>query len=159
MKAHFFTPSDLAYKIDFSATFRISCDSNRIQKGAAMRVPPFFVKSVLASTLNSCMSAATNIAPDAAPFHLAELLRQEKLFRPYRDIVNYFLTKFDSDRRNAKTVSAVLRCTQPASMFSMLYADDLYANSCKVADIYDETTVNHIFIERVDSSIFHSLRK
>lgn len=37
--------------------------------------------------------------------------------------------------------------------------DDLYAKSCIVADVYDESTLNNIFIEGVDLSIRHSPRE
>lgn len=38
------------------------------------------------------------------------------------------------------------------------YADDLIATSWKVADLYDISTLNDVFIEIVDASIWHSLR-
>lgn len=44
-------------------------------------------------------------------------------------------------------------------MTPMHYADALYAKSCKVADIYDELTLNDIFIKSFDSSLCHSLQE
>lgn len=53
----------------------------------------------------------------------------------------------------------ILRYTQSASMTLTKYADDFYSKSCKVADVYDESTLKDIFIEDVDSSICQSLRE
>lgn len=55
--------------------------------------------------------------------------------------------------------STILRYTQPASMTPMQFADDLYAKSCKVANTYEEATLNDVFIEGVGSFICHSLRE
>lgn len=41
----------------------------------------------------------------------------------------------------------------------MQYADCLYAKSCRVADRYDESTVNDIFMEEVEYSICYSLQE
>lgn len=37
-------------------------------------------------------------------------------------------------------------------------ADDLVAKSGKVADIYDEGTLNEVIMEEIDTSIYHSLQ-
>lgn len=44
-------------------------------------------------------------------------------------------------------------------MTPMKYASDLYASLCKVASVYDKSTLNEIFVEGDDSSIYCSLRK
>lgn len=44
-------------------------------------------------------------------------------------------------------------------MTCMQYADDLKANSGEMAEVYYEVTSNDIFIEEVDFSLCHSLRK
>lgn len=44
-------------------------------------------------------------------------------------------------------------------MTPMQYADYLNEYSCKVTDVYDKATLNDIFIEGVDPSIFQSLWK
>lgn len=36
----------------------------------------------------------------------------------------------------------------------MQYGDDLYAKSCKAADVYNESRIKQIFINGVNSSIF-----
>lgn len=41
-------------------------------------------------------------------------------------------------------------------MTYMQYAGDFYAKSCQVAEVYDEFTLNNIFIKDFDSSIFRS---
>lgn len=38
------------------------------------------------------------------------------------------------------------------------YGGDVIAMSCKVADVYNEGTLNDVFIEGVDPCIRHSLR-
>lgn len=54
---------------------------------------------------------------------------------------------------------AILHYTQGVSMTWTQYDDDLYTQTCKVADFYDESTLNETRIERVGSFICHSLRK
>lgn len=46
----------------------------------------------------------------------------------------------------------------PSGMTPQQYANDLIAKLCKVADVYDESTLNDVFIEGVDASIQQSLR-
>lgn len=38
------------------------------------------------------------------------------------------------------------------------FADDMITKSYEVADVYDESALNNVFIERVNASICHSLR-
>lgn len=44
-------------------------------------------------------------------------------------------------------------------MTTMHYADDRYAKSCKDAEVYEESTLDGIFIQDVDPFICHSLQK
>lgn len=48
------------------------------------------------------------------------------------------------------------RCTLPANMTLIQYADNLYANWCKVADVYDNPKLKDNFVDGVDSSICHA---
>lgn len=43
-------------------------------------------------------------------------------------------------------ISEILGYIQPANLTPMLYAENLYAKSCKVVELYDEATLNKIFI-------------
>lgn len=61
--------------------------------------------------------------------------------------------KFANDKTAAKTDSKILRYAQPACVTSMQYIGDLYSKSCKVADIYEEATLNDIFFLKFISSI------
>lgn len=45
---------------------------------------------------------------------------------------------------------------QPSGRPPQQYADYRIAKSCKIADIYDESTLNETSIEEVDASIQHS---
>lgn len=47
---------------------------------------------------------------------------------------------------------------QSLSMTLQQYANDIIAKSFKVADVYDKTKLNPVFIDDIDSSIWHSLR-
>lgn len=150
--AHFFDSSYLFSIIGFLVTFKLAFDTNRIQEGVTMWVPLFFfVKNALASSLNICVSAATNIEQAAASFHLIQPLKQKKLFGTYPKVVNYLVMKSASDQARAKMDFANLRYTQQNSMSPMQYAEDLCAKSCKLADVYDESTRNDIFIKSVDA--------
>lgn len=54
--------------------------------------------------------------------------------------------------------SSILWCTEPVHMTPTQYADNLYAKSFKLTDVYYDAKLNNISIERVDNSICHSLR-
>lgn len=109
--------------------------------------------------MNSRTPAATNIAPNVVSVHFAEPLRQKKLLLYYPEVVNYLVKKFANDRAFVKITSAILHYAQPTSMTAMRYVDDLYAKFCKVADVYDDSTLNVILIKGIDFSISRSLRK
>lgn len=69
------------------------------------------------------------------------------------------LRKIATDQEIAKINSAVLRYTKPTNMTTRQYPEDLHAKPCKVADVYDESTLNDIFIKGVDFTICHRVRK
>lgn len=69
------------------------------------------------------------------------------------------LQKFADDQATDKMNSAILCHTQPDYMTLMKYAEGLYGKSKKVADIQNEWISNDVFINGVDTSICHSLRK
>lgn len=119
MKAHFFHTSDPISIIDFLATFKLACDTNRVHEGVPMRVLPFLVINALASTLNSCMLATISISPAVVFVHFAKPLKQERFLWSYREVFNYFLKRFANDQAIAEKNSAILRYTQPASVTFM----------------------------------------
>lgn len=47
---------------------------------------------------------------------------------------------------------------QPALMTSQQFAEDLIANSCKIATVYDKSTLNDVFVDGVNAFVHHSLR-
>lgn len=134
-------------------------DTNRTFEGAGLWVLQNFVKNGLATTLNSRKSPTTHIASVVALVTTIKPTTQKKFLCSYPEVVNYVLKKFANDKAIAEIDCTILRFSQPTSMTPMQYADDLYAKSSKVADAYEELTLNNIFIEEVDSSICHSLRE
>lgn len=83
----------------------------------------------------------------------------KKLLCSYPEVVKYLLKKFPKHQAVAKMYSAIMRCTQPFSMTPMQHPDGLYAKSCEVANVQDESNLNDNFIEIIDSSIGYSLNK
>lgn len=75
MKVHSFDPSDSLLIIAFIAAFKLACNMDSIPERIAMWIPLFFVQNALASTLNSRMSAATNVPPALASVRTAGQLR------------------------------------------------------------------------------------
>lgn len=159
MKVPFFDPSNSVSIIESIATYKLACHTNRIHEGTAVWIFPCFVKVALTSTINSRMSSASDIVPAVASSQSVEPLRQKKLIRTYTGVVSYLLTRLANDQAIAEISSAILRYTQPASMASMQYADDLYSQLCKVADVYDEYTLDDIFNESVHTFLCHILKK
>lgn len=105
------------------------------------------------------MSALSKVAPAAAFDHSVEPFRQNKPFWSYPEGINYLSKKFLNDETVRKMNTTILRYTQPTSMTPMQDADVLYANSCKVPDAYDESTLNVIFFEGVHTYTCLSLRE
>lgn len=59
----------------------------------------------------------------------------------------------------AEMDSVVLRYIHPAHMTPMQCAYDLHTKSRKVADVISRSSLNKIFTESVDPSIFYSFRE
>lgn len=91
--------------------------------------------------------------------NITEPLIQKNLLRIYLEVINYLLKKFANNEVKAEMDSKILRYSEQAYMTFMRYADDLHGKSCKVANVFDESTLNYIFIESVNPSVFQSLRK
>lgn len=51
-----------------------------------------------------------------------------------------------------------MRYSQPSNMTPQKYIDDWIAKPCKVADVYDEGTLNNVFIGGDDESRKYTLR-
>lgn len=128
-----------------------------MHEGAAMWVPPFFVKSDLATTLNIHLFAPAIITPAVALKNTIETIIKRKLQRSYLEDVKYYFMKFTKDDTIAEMNSKFLRYTQLAHMTSIQYAGALFAKSRNVADVYDVSALNDIFIEGVVPSICYSL--
>lgn len=106
---------------------------------------PREIHETLTNALNGLMCAEDGTAPIIASVH-NNRTRSRKLFRPYPEVVNYYLKKNATDQAIAKREAAVLRYMQPSIMTLQQYADDLVAKSCRVADVYHEGTLNNIHI-------------
>lgn len=73
-------------------------------------------------------------------------------------MVKYLSKKNAADQAIAEYDTTFLRYLQQANITPQQYDDDLIANSCKVANVYNEGTLNDLFIKEVDQSISHSLQ-
>lgn len=80
-----------------------------------------------------------------------------KILRLFPEVVNHFLREHTTDQAIAKYDVSVLRLMQPANIILQKCPYDLTANFYKVVDVYDEGTLNDVFIDRDDQSIRHSL--
>lgn len=52
IKVHFFDTKVVISTIGFAVTFKLTCDINQIQEGAAMRKRPHYVNDTLTNALN-----------------------------------------------------------------------------------------------------------
>lgn len=73
-------------------------------------------------------------------------------------MVNYLSKNYATNQATAEDDAVVLRYVQPSNMTRQQYANDLVARSCKAADVFNESTLNVVFIKAYDTSIRHSLR-
>lgn len=88
MKTRFF---DLKHSIfiiiGYLATFKLTCDSNRIQERAAMWVLPHYVNETPANALNSSMCATDKSSPINATVRNADN-RSRKLLQSNPELVS-----------------------------------------------------------------------
>lgn len=156
-QAYFLNRSDPITIMGFLAIIKLAEDNKNNHGVAAMCVLPFFGNNVLVRTLNSRLSTAPyfTLVLDAA--NTTEPLIQKKLLRSYTEAANYLLKKFETEIAIAKINSKILPYIQLAHMTPVQYANNYSAKSCKVADIYDESTLNNIFIQDVDPSTCYRL--
>lgn len=134
-------------------------DSNKIHKGAPVQVMPFFVKRAFALTFNSRMSTTAHIDLVVCLISSTEPQIQNNLLRSYLVVVNYLFKMFANDQEIAEMDFKNLRYIQPADMASIQYDNYLNAKSCEIKNVYDESTLNVIFIEGINSSICHSIQE
>lgn len=67
MKEQLFDPSNSISIIEFLTTFNLVCDTSHNHERAAMWLLSFFFRKILATTLNSSISAAAHINMIVAP--------------------------------------------------------------------------------------------
>lgn len=124
-----------------------------------MSVLPHLNKSTQATTLNSRMSATALITPDFAPLNTTEALIQKRLLQSNPKVVSNLLNKFANDRARFEIDFAIMRCSQLAHKTPMRYGGDPYSKACKIADVYDKSTLYKFFIEAFAPCICHSFLK
>lgn len=106
--------------------------------------------------VNSSIFASTHIEPVIASENTLEPRKQKKRHRSYPE-VDHLFREIVEDQAISKTNFAVLRYTQPVNMTLKQYADDLYAKSCIVADVYNNATLRDTSIKGMSYSIYRSL--
>lgn len=92
------------------------------------------------------MFVAAYITHVFASVNITEMLIWKNLLRYYSDIVNFLLNRFSNDQAIGKLDSKFFCYIQLAHMTPMQYTDELYAQSYKVADVYDKSAHNSILI-------------
>lgn len=73
-------------------------------------------------------------------------------------MVNYLLKMLGTDQAIAEYHVLISRYKQPSGMIPQQYAHDIFASSCKAADVYDESTTDNVYIKGADSSTQYSFR-
>lgn len=81
-----------------------------------------------------------------------------ELLQLFQEVVNSFVNELAPGQSIVKLDDAILRYMQPAKTKQQQFADDLSAESCKVADVFDERTLKDVYIKGVESSIRNGLR-
>lgn len=78
IKKHFLDPKNPSSIVEFLATVKLICSSNKIHEGAARCVLPHYVQDIFANALNSRMFAKNRLAALAASVQ-SELHQSYKL--------------------------------------------------------------------------------
>lgn len=73
-------------------------------------------------------------------------------------MIKYLFKTFVTSQAVAEYDASILRNKQTSSLTTQQYTDDTIAKSCKVVDVYDESTLNDVILKGIDPSIRHSLR-
>lgn len=124
----------------------------------AMRVSHHIGKVTLANVLNSLMCAGRCFSPFAASAH-EKTLNSRNLLRYYPEIMNCILKFPATDQSFVNNDASIFGWVRPPNMPPRQYATDLIATSCKVSDVYDESTFSVSFIEGFDASIRNVMSK
>lgn len=85
--------------------------------------------------------------------------RSQNLLYSYQEAVHHLLNECMSDQAIVEIDTALPHYVHPSNTTPNEYADALVPTSFKVADGYDESTVNDVIIEGFDASIRNRLRK
>lgn len=145
MKTHFFDPKKQISIKGFLATFKLACGTSHTHKRANMWAFLHHIEETLANTLNSCLYGQDPLALLAVSF-CGDQPWFHKFLRLFPEVLDHFLTKYSTRQAIAKYDVTIFHYVQPANMTSQQFSDDLIAKSCKVAGVYDESTLNHVFI-------------
>lgn len=73
-------------------------------------------------------------------------------------MVKFLLKKYAANQAIAENDAGILSYVQAPNTTAQQNADNLITVLCKVADVYDEDTLNDVSTEVVDGSIKHSPR-
>lgn len=123
-KAHFFIPSNKILIIGFLATFEVTGDTNRIYKGVAIWVFPFFCEERPCRHVKLAYVRNHTFSPVVALVNTLEPTTPKNLFCSYLEVADYLLMKFAIGNAFAGMDSAILRNTQPTTMIQIQYAHD-----------------------------------
>lgn len=74
-------------------------------------------------------------------------------------VATFFLKKHATSEIIEQTLSNITRFVQPSNMILNQYAEELMTKILWSGDVYEEYTLNEIFIEGLDASIRHSVRE
>lgn len=119
----------------------------------------FSDKTTLATTLNSRILAATHIAPVVLSVNTVRPTSQIKLPCSYPETVSYPHKKDANHQRIASVDFTNSRNKEHTNITLIPCANDIYANLWKMASVFNESTLNEIFIDRVEPIICHSFRE
>lgn len=147
MKEHYLDFKESIFIISFLATFKLACNTNRTQEGAAMWVLPHYLHETIANALKSRMCSEHRTNQIIASVCNRDT-RSHKLLRSYLEVVNYLLRKCATGQKIAEYDAEILRYMQPANMNPKKYADDLVVKSCKVADVLREGNPKQCLLKR-----------
>lgn len=73
-------------------------------------------------------------------------------------VVNILLKKYATGKHITETTPDISHVAQPSRMKPFQYAEEVVAKTLQCEDVYEECTLNEIFIEGLDTSIRHCMR-
>lgn len=137
-------------------TFSLACITYYFRNGVVIWILKHYVTEILANVFNSRLSADDKSTPITVSVSKNDGKSREPS-RSYPEAVHHYLTKLATGQSIAKVDAVIIHSMQLWHITPLQCVNGLAAKSCKVADVYDDATLNEVFLYEIDVSTRQSM--